>query len=152
MSNNVILARMGEVTLKGLNRGNFESKLKNNLKYRLKNFGKLNIYQSQSRIWIEPVEGEENPYFKNEETATEMAFGVKARAGADFGVSSTGIAGPGGGTKEKPVGLVYIGCAYGQDKCKVKKLNLDGDRSQVRAAAAKKALELLEECLSEIEG
>jgi nicotinamide-nucleotide amidase len=88
----------------------------------------------------------------SEETATEMAFGVKARAGADFGVSSTGIAGPGGGTKEKPVGLVYIGCAYGQDKCKVKKLNLDGDRSQVRAAAAKKALELLEECLSEIEG
>ena len=49
MAKNVILARMGEITLKGLNRGKFEIQLKSNLKYRLRNFGKLSIYQSQSR-------------------------------------------------------------------------------------------------------
>ena len=59
---NVILARMGEVTLKGLNRGNFETQLKHNLKWRLRGFGKLDIYQSQSRIWIAPKE-EDNPNF-----------------------------------------------------------------------------------------
>ena len=48
---NVLLARMGEITLKGLNRGAFEIQLKSNLKYRLKKFGDLKIYQSQSRIW-----------------------------------------------------------------------------------------------------
>lgn len=54
MYTNVILARMGEITLKGLNRGKFETQLKNNLRYRLREFGKLSIEQSQSRIWIEP--------------------------------------------------------------------------------------------------
>ncbi len=88
MSNNVILARMGEVTLKGLNRGNFEAKLKNNLKYRLKSFGKLNIYQSQSRIWIEPVEGDDNPYFKNEETAADVLNAVVQV----FGIVSASLA------------------------------------------------------------
>ena len=63
---NVILARMGEVTLKGLNRGNFETQLKHNLKWRLRGFGKLDIYQSQSRIWIEPKE-EDNPNFADGE-------------------------------------------------------------------------------------
>ncbi|MBP5655584.1 MAG: tRNA 4-thiouridine(8) synthase ThiI [Clostridiales bacterium] len=68
---NVILARMGEVTLKGLNRGNFEIRLKGNLKYRLKKYGKLKIYQSQSRIWIEPAY-EDNEFFANEESCKEV--------------------------------------------------------------------------------
>lgn len=85
------------------------------------------------------------------ETATEMANGVRKKANADFGISSTGIAGPGGGSPKKPVGLVYIGCSYGNNQIKVRELNLSGDRSQVRDAAAVKALELLAECLSEIE-
>ncbi|MFQ5636981.1 MAG: competence/damage-inducible protein A [bacterium] len=46
------------------------------------------------------------------ETAEAMAEGVRRMSGADFGISTTGIAGPTGGTKEKPVGLVYIGLAY----------------------------------------
>lgn len=85
------------------------------------------------------------------ETATEMAKGVRKKAKADFGISSTGIAGPGGGSPKKPVGLVYVGCAYGQDQCKVLELHLKGDRTQVRQAAANEALKLLEECLNNIE-
>lgn len=85
------------------------------------------------------------------ETATEMAKGVRRKANADFGMSSTGIAGPGGGSPTKPVGLVYIGCAYGNDQCKVIELHLQGNRSQVRNVAAKNAIELLGECLQKIE-
>lgn len=83
----------------------------------------------------------------SEQTAKEMALGVRKRAKADFGISSTGIAGPGGGSPKKPVGLVYIACAYGDNSCTVKELHLKGDRSQVRAQAAKEALQLLSECL-----
>ena len=67
----------------------------------------------------------------SEETAREMADGVRERSGADIGVSVTGIAGPGGGTKEKPVGLVYAAVSYG-GKTFTKKLMLNGDREKVR--------------------
>ena len=72
---NVILARMGEVTLKGLNRGNFETQLKHNLKWRLRSFGKLSIYQSQSRIWIE-AKDEDNPNFADASSAREIMNAV----------------------------------------------------------------------------
>ena len=84
------------------------------------------------------------------ETAVEMAKGVRKKAKADFGVSSTGIAGPGGGSPKKPVGLVYIGCAFGDDKCIVKELHLKGDRTTVRTSATKEALELLSECINKL--
>lgn len=83
------------------------------------------------------------------QTAKEMAIGVQKVAHADFGVASTGIAGPGGGTPTKPVGLVYIACAY-RHKCQVRQLNLSGDRSQVRHKAADEALQLLSDCMDEI--
>ena len=83
----------------------------------------------------------------SEQTAREMALGVRKKAKADFGVSSTGIAGPGGGSPKKPVGLVYVACAYGDNKCKVKELHLKGTRTEVRQASVKEALELLEECI-----
>lgn len=81
------------------------------------------------------------------ETAREMALGVKSRAKADFGISSTGIAGPGGGSPQKPVGLVYIACAYGDNQVDVRELHLSGDRTQVRTMAATMAFDLLDECL-----
>ncbi|WP_406544694.1 CinA family protein [Pseudobutyrivibrio sp.] len=83
------------------------------------------------------------------QTAKEMAMGVRKKAHADFGIASTGIAGPGGGSPEKPVGLVYIACAY-DDKCQVRQLNLLGDRIQVRHQAADEALQLLSDCMDEI--
>jgi len=86
----------------------------------------------------------------SEQTAKEMAIGVKDKSGADFGLSSTGIAGPGGGTIEKPVGLVYIACAY-KDKCIVKELHLKGNRTSVRKKTVKEALLLLEKCIYDFE-
>ena len=67
-------------------------------------------------------------------------------ANADAAVSVTGIAGPGGGTKEKPVGLVYIGCCV-QGKTVVKKNLFTGSRREVREQAVETALRLLLECL-----
>lgn len=67
----------------------------------------------------------------SEETAREMAIGISKVAGTDIGISVTGIAGPGGGTEEKPVGLVYVGL-YIKGEVKVKKLNMFGDRQKIR--------------------
>ena len=75
----------------------------------------------------------------SEQTAREMAMGVKALAGADIGVATTGIAGPGGGTPEKPVGLVYLGIAS-EKGVRVIKLMLKGDRDRVRILASSNAL------------
>lgn len=81
------------------------------------------------------------------ETAEEMAKGVMKRADVTFGVASTGIAGPTGGTDLKPVGLIYIACAY-LDRVKIVELRLGGNRTENRETTAKKALELLNECIS----
>ncbi len=67
----------------------------------------------------------------SEQTACEMAEGIAKTSGAQIGVSTTGIAGPGGGTPEKPVGLVYVGF-YRNGKAKAIKLNYPGLRETVR--------------------
>ncbi|RKJ68506.1 CinA family protein [Roseburia sp. 1XD42-69] len=84
----------------------------------------------------------------SEETAREMALGARHRAGADISVISTGIAGPEGGTKEKPVGLVYLGCALG-DNVAVERHIFPGNRWEVRHASTQAALQLLEKVLTE---
>lgn len=66
----------------------------------------------------------------SEETAREMAAGVRARLNADFGVATTGIAGPGGGSPEKPVGTVWIAVASAHGII-TKKLSCPGRRAQV---------------------
>lgn len=86
----------------------------------------------------------------SEQTAKEMAIGVKKKAKADFGLSSTGIAGPGGGSPKKPVGFVYIGCSYGESKVKVKELHLSGNRTEVRTQATNLVFQLLDECMKEL--
>jgi len=76
------------------------------------------------------------------QTAGEMAIGVAEALGANVGVAITGIAGPGGGTDEKPVGLVYI-AVFIDDGILVKKFNFAGDRARVRTRAVVEALNLL---------
>jgi len=78
----------------------------------------------------------------SEQTAAEMAQGLRERSGADIAVSTTGIAGPSGGTKDKPVGLVYVGCADANG-VRVEKLNLTGSRERIRNLAAMRALDMI---------
>jgi nicotinamide-nucleotide amidase len=74
--------------------------------------------------------------------AEAMAEGIRKRSGTDFGLSVTGIAGPGGGTEEKPVGLVYIALAM-ESGTEHRKLNIPGDRNLVRWRTSQAALDLL---------
>ena len=76
------------------------------------------------------------------EAAAEMARGARAQFGAGVGVSVTGIAGPGGGTPEKPVGLVFIHVA-GPDGAIARELDIPGDRETIRRRAAATALHLV---------
>ncbi|MBR0383032.1 MAG: CinA family protein [Eubacterium sp.] len=76
------------------------------------------------------------------ETASEMAQGAALAADADAAIVTTGIAGPDGGTEEKPVGLVYIGC-WLKGKTVVKRCFFGGDRQNIRYMAVKEALDIL---------
>lgn len=80
------------------------------------------------------------------QTAEEMAYGVAREANADVGLSTTGIAGPGGGTEEKPVGLVYVGC-HVEGKTYTRECRFHGTREENRALAVEAALQLLLEYL-----
>lgn len=80
------------------------------------------------------------------ETAKEMAKGGAKAAKADVCVGITGIAGPGGGTKKKPVGLVYIACCI-KGKVTVKEYHFTGHRAKIRYNTVISALTLLRECL-----
>lgn len=76
------------------------------------------------------------------ECAREMALGVKKITGADIAVSVTGIAGPGGATDDKPVGLVWFGLAT-NDAVRVEKAIFAGSRDDVRKSAAMHALGMI---------
>ena len=85
----------------------------------------------------------------SEETAIEMANGARRFGNADIGLSVTGIAGPEGGTKDKPVGTVYISLVDGRKRM-VKRLSLSGDRTKIKLLAARWALEILRRYLEGI--
>lgn len=84
------------------------------------------------------------------ETALEMVNGLKQKTGASVGVAITGIAGPGGGTEEKPVGLVFV-AAYVKDKVICKKLELAGNRERIRNDACLHALDMIRRLILGIE-
>ena len=75
-------------------------------------------------------------------TALQMCRGAREASGADYALSVTGIAGPGGGSEKKPVGLVYVGLATPQG-VRCKKLQLSGSREKIRTQTAMNALWML---------
>lgn len=83
----------------------------------------------------------------SEPVARQMAEGVRRVFGAVYGIGITGIAGPGGGSAEKPVGLVYVAAA-GPDETRVARHVFDGTREAIKAQSAEAALGLLLELLS----
>lgn len=82
----------------------------------------------------------------SEETAREMAIGIAKTANTDVSIVTTGIAGPEGGTLEKPVGLVFIG-VYVQGKVTIQKCLFKGDRNKVRLQATITGLDMLRRIL-----
>ncbi|MSO44879.1 MAG: nicotinamide-nucleotide amidohydrolase family protein [Thermoleophilia bacterium] len=78
--------------------------------------------------------------------AIAMAAGVRVAVGSAWGVAITGIAGPGGGTPDKPVGLVFVGVS-GPNVATARELHLPGDRERIRASASTMALHLLREVI-----
>jgi PncC family amidohydrolase len=82
------------------------------------------------------------------QVAEQMAKGAALAAGAEAALSATGIAGPGGGTDEKPVGLVYIGC-YLSGRVVVTENIFQGSRTEVRQQTTEAALKLLLDCMME---
>jgi len=80
------------------------------------------------------------------QVAKKMAQGVRKAFGTTFGLSTTGVAGPTGGTKRSPIGRVFIGLANGR-RTWVMKLNLEGNRKEIKEKASQKALHFFYEML-----
>ena len=80
------------------------------------------------------------------EVAASMAEGIRKRCLASYGVGITGVAGPSGGTEQKPVGLVYIALA-GEEGTQVVERNFPGDRKRIRQFATQQALEMIRRAL-----
>ncbi|MDO9123084.1 MAG: CinA family protein [Deltaproteobacteria bacterium] len=85
------------------------------------------------------------------QVAKKMAQGVRKAFGTTFGLSTTGVAGPKGGTKRSPVGRVFIGIAAGR-KTWVKREDLKGSRREIKKKASERALQLFFEILDEKAG
>ena len=87
------------------------------------------------------------------ETAREMAAGALARAGpdADLAVAVTGVAGPGGGSAEKPVGTVWLAVASAGGETVASRRNLGGGRAQIRRAAVECAVAMLSSAVERID-
>ena len=99
--------------------------------------------ESKSRLLGVPRDALASHGAVSDIVASAMAEGALAQAGADIAVSVTGIAGPEGGSKEKPVGLVFMALAQTDTDAVVKRYIFAGTRTDVRRAAVGAALELL---------
>ncbi len=110
-------------------------------------------YSNRAKQKLLGVSGQTLEYFGavSEQTAAEMARGAAAAADAGAALAVTGIAGPDGGTAEKPVGLVYIGCCC-RDSLRVERHVFSGDRSEVRSQSVQAALTLLRDMLLACDG
>ena len=99
-------------------------------------------YASKTRLLGVPADLVEGHGAVSEAVARKMAEGALERLGGDLSISVTGIAGPGGGTPEKPVGTVWFATAMGED-VRATRIVFFGTRGEVRARAAQTALRLL---------
>ncbi|MGR2678853.1 CinA family protein [Chromobacterium haemolyticum] len=85
----------------------------------------------------------------SEAVVRQMAAGVQSLSGADWSVAVSGVAGPGGGTAAKPVGLVWFGIAGPDGWNEAFSCRFDGDRGQVRTQTVMRALQRLDELVAE---
>ncbi|MEO0075564.1 MAG: competence/damage-inducible protein A [candidate division WOR-3 bacterium] len=109
------------------------------------------LYSNKLKTLIAEVKRETLRKFGavSQETVLEMAVGIRQKFGTDIGLSVSGIAGPSGATKEKPVGLVYIGIASPK-RMKAEKYIFSGNRQMIKIKAAMSALDLLRRTLEEL--
>ena len=106
--------------------------------------GGLVTYQTDTKTLLAgvPAETIERCDVVSAEVAMAMASGTRERLGVDVAVSATGLAGPGGGTPEKPVGTVFIGLSTPKETRAIA-LRLSGSRSRIRTLAMKHAVNAL---------
>lgn len=111
--------------------------------------GSVVVYSNEIKIFAVHVKEETLRNFGavSEQTAFEMASNIREIFKTDIGVGVTGIAGPGGGSAEKPVGLVYIGISD-ENKTEVQKFNFSGNRVEIKNKVVDAALKMLESFLS----
>lgn len=107
-------------------------------------WGGVETYSNESKARLLGVKEETLNRFGavSPETASEMAIGMRKLSGSSYAISITGIAGPEGGTEDKPVGLVYIGMAD-EKGCETREFRFLGGRDAIRMLAAKSALDWL---------
>src|SRR5207302_1346569 len=84
----------------------------------------------------------------SEETAREMAAGARAATGAEIGIAITGVAGPGGGTPEKPVGWIWVGVDV-DGAVTTRGSRLIGDRAEIRFRATQMGLDMVRRALDD---
>jgi nicotinamide-nucleotide amidase len=145
---------------KGLTLGIVESATGGLLSHRITNIagssdyykGSVTAYSNQVKIGVVGVrEDTLNQYGAvSPEVAEEMALGGRKTLGADICLADTGIAGPGGASAEKPVGLFYIGLSHGE-RTFSREHNFKGGREQNKHSAAEAALKWLKEYLAGLE-
>ena len=102
------------------------------------------VYSNQSKINLLGVNDKTIDSYGavSEEVAKDMAFNVRKLLSTDYGLSVTGVAGPGGSTENKPVGLVYIGLSN-MNKPEVRKFNFSSDRKKNKLKTSQVALDWL---------
>lgn len=108
-------------------------------------------YSNQSKVQVLNVNPEtlNNHGAVSKETAEEMVVGVKKNSNADIVVAITGIAGPEGGTLEKPVGTVYIS-VFLKNNIYTNRYNFNGSRSEIRISILNQVLENIENLLNKL--
>ncbi|MBB4663422.1 competence/damage-inducible protein A [Conexibacter arvalis] len=111
--------------------------------------GGLVVYSNAAKVALAGVSEEtlERVGAVSREVAEQLADGAIARLGSDVGVGITGVAGPGGGTPEKPVGLVWVSVALADGRRMTRRLNLPGDRADVRDRTTTVAMHMIRRVL-----